>query len=96
MLNLLIAIISSTFQKVTDNNTIANNFEKVQIVAEIDESLAQSERKTLNLKKYLCVVYSKDINDKEEKKNDEVMLRRDKLEEKIDEITNLLKGKKNI
>jgi len=95
MLNLLISIISSTFQKVADNNVIANNFEKALIVAEIDETLSKTEKETLKLKKYLCVVYSKENNMTEQNENEEVLMRMDRVEEKIEEIRMILKQNQN-
>ena len=91
MLNLLIAIISDTYQDVTQNNTLADNFEKAQIVAEVDETLSKKEKQRLKrtcLKKYLCVLYSKEIsvrkNENEEKK--ELMMKMDRIEGKMEDL----------
>jgi len=91
MLNLLIAIISDTYQDVTQNNTLADNLEKAQIVAEVDETLSSKEMEKLkknSLKKYLCVLYSKEIsvkkNEKVEKK--ELMIKMDRIEGKMEDL----------
>ena len=96
MLNLLIAIISDTYQAVTENNVLANNYEKAQIVAEMDEILSTQERENLkqnSLKKYLCVLYSKEItiiekDDDNDKK--ELSYKVSKIEDKLEELKMLI------
>lgn len=95
MLNLLIAIISGTFQRVTENNRLANNVEKAQIVSEIDETLSAKDRQGLTLKKYLCVVYSKEGEAKEQDQNEEILSRIEGLEAKVEEIASALRQKTN-
>lgn len=97
MLNLLIAIISDTYQKVTENNILANNYEKAQIVAEMDELMNINEKNLLRntcLKKYLCVLYSKEIKveveNEEKEENRELLKRVQKIEDKIEEIKAIL------
>lgn len=96
MLNLLIAIISDTYQAVTVNNILANNYEKSQIVAEMDEILSSKEKINLmtnSLKKYLCVLYSKEISILEEEENQDkkdLRLKFSKIEEKLEELKMLL------
>lgn len=97
MLNLLIAIISDTYQKVTENNILANNYEKAQIVAEMDELMNINEKNHLRntcLKKYLCVLYSKEIKveveNEEKEENKELLKRVQKIEDKIEEIRTIL------
>ena len=96
MLNLIIAIISDTYGDVTENNILANNYEKSLIISEIDEVLSMKEKENLrnkSLRKYLCVLFSKEIssreiNDDQEKK--ELQMKIQKIDEKLQKIENLL------
>lgn len=89
MLNLLIAIISNTFSKVTEDNDLVDTYEKTKLICEIDMKFTSKNIKEFKEKYdgyYICIIYSKEREVKPDK--EKILLDRieniEKILERID------------
>ena len=93
MLNLLIAIIGDTYNKVKMSQNLANNFERALILVEIEKTMSKRTRTKLNRKniilKYLFVGYCMDdmlFDVYKDKNYEDFMNKFEELDEKIKKI----------
>ena len=77
MLNLVIAIISDTYENVKTWRKLASNFEKAVILLEIEKTMSRRTKKNLDDRKifykYLVVCFCHDNDEKEDFKIEKVL-----------------------
>ena len=85
ILNLLIAIISDTYDKVIGAEMLANNYEKITIIQDIEQEIKKKEYKKLEMKGYLGdYLYIADFQDEDEEFSQDFYSER--MRNKIDKV----------
>ena len=89
LLNLVIAIVSETFAKVTGAETLANNYERANIIYDIEKEITDKFQRKLSkkgcFKKYIYIIKFEDSERGElNETSKKLMLKIDSIETKIE------------
>ena len=88
MLNLLVAILGDTYDKVIGSEVMTNTYERTKIITNIEKNMSRKEKLSVkrSLENFLVVAYTKAINSDEDSSidfGDRIRSKIEKIEKKV-------------